>query len=67
MAVLHVGLVACSRAKADGPRPARQLYISPLFRAARACCERHYGRWLILSALHGLVDPERARRRGRGQ
>ena len=40
--------------------PARELYVSPLFRAARAYAEREYGpgRWLILSALHGLVDPD---------
>jgi hypothetical protein len=57
---LHIGLVACSRTKLSRPAPARELYVSPLFRAARAYAERHYGpgRWLILSALHGLVDPE---------
>ena len=57
---LHIGLVACSRRKAHHAAPARELYVSPLFGAARAYAERHYGpgRWLILSALHGLVDPE---------
>ena len=57
---LHIGLVACSRSKLSWSAPARNLYVSPLFRAARAYSERHYGprRWLILSALHGLVDPE---------
>ena len=57
---LHVGLVACSRAKTNRPAPARELYVSPLFRAARAYAERHYGpgRWFILSARHGLVDPD---------
>ena len=40
--------------------PARLLYVSPLFRAASTYAERHYGpgRWFILSARHGLVDPE---------
>jgi hypothetical protein len=40
--------------------PARDLYISPLFRAARAYAERRYGpeRWFILSARHGLVRPD---------
>ena len=31
---LNVGVVACSRTKTDRPVPARDLYISPLFRAA---------------------------------
>ncbi|MDQ3812222.1 MAG: hypothetical protein M3336_18225, partial [Chloroflexota bacterium] len=46
--------------KADRPLPARELYVSPLFRAARAYPERCYGpdHWLILSARHRLVDPE---------
>ena len=57
---LHIGLVACSATKADSAMPARQLYVSSLFRAASAYAERHYGpsRWFILSALHGLVDPD---------
>lgn len=58
---LQVGLVACSRAKANRPVTARELYVSPLFRAASAYAERNYGsgRWLILSARYGLVDPDR--------
>ncbi len=55
---LHVGLVVCSRIKADRARPARELYVSPLFRAARAYAERHYAQWLILSARHGVVEPD---------
>jgi hypothetical protein len=56
----HIGLVACSRTKADQPAPARELYVSPLFRAARAYAEGRYGpgQWLILSARYGLVDPD---------
>jgi hypothetical protein len=54
-----VGLVACSRTKLSRAAPARELYCSPLFRAARAYAERRYGRgrWLIVSARYGLVDP----------
>ena len=57
---LDIGVVACSRLKGDRPLPARALYVSPLFRATRAYAERRYGPegWLILSAQHGLVDPE---------
>lgn len=52
-----VGLVGCSKTKAAEPRPAAELYASPLFlysyRAAKRTCDRV----MILSALHGLVDP----------
>ena len=45
--------------KANRPLPAPDLYVSPLFRAARAYAERRYGPdgWLILSGRHGLVHP----------
>ena len=57
---LDIGLIACSRTKADRPVPARELYLSPLFGAARAYAERRYGpgQWLILSARYGLVEPD---------
>lgn len=54
---LRVGLVACSKTKADQPTLARELYLSPLFRAARTYAERSYDAWLILSAKHGAVRP----------
>jgi DGQHR domain-containing protein len=54
---LTVGLVACAKTKAGGPRPAAELYASPLFRKAAAYCRRSYDRWFILSARHGLVEP----------
>ena len=49
--------MACSRLKADHPLPARDLYVSPLFRAASTFADRHYATWFILSAKHGLVEP----------
>jgi hypothetical protein len=52
-----VGLVACCRSKLRVPAPARDLYTSPLFRAARTYAERKYECWFILSAKYGLVDP----------
>src|SRR4051794_31909245 len=59
LACLDIGLVACRMSKAYRPLPACDLYVSPLFRAARAYAERRYGPedWLILSARH---SPERA-------
>lgn len=41
------------------PAPAKDLYTSALFRGARCAVERSCGRWFILSALHGLADPDR--------
>ena len=38
--------------------PAAELYVSPLFRGRRAYVERSCGRWLVLSALHGVVRPD---------
>ena len=56
--ITTIGLVACSKTKLNHAAPARELYTSPLFRAASAYCERTYDRWFILSAKHGLVDPD---------
>lgn len=50
-------LVSCVSMKAWSPAPARELYTSPWFCAARAMVEHSGARWLILSALHGLVEP----------
>src|SRR3954468_6205562 len=51
-----VVLVACCGPKLKEPAPAADLYISDLFKKARTYAERR-GRWFILSALHGLLDP----------
>lgn len=51
-----IGLVACCKTKLDRPAPARELYISQLFRVslryAEAQCEVVY----VASAKHGLVE-----------
>ena len=49
-------LVACCGPKLAESAPAADLYVSQLFKKARTFAERR-GRWFILSALHGLVDP----------
>lgn len=49
-------LVACCGPKLPDPSPAADLYVSDLFKKARSYAERR-GRWFILSALHGLLDP----------
>ncbi|WP_263588822.1 DUF6884 domain-containing protein [Sphingopyxis sp. GC21] len=53
-----VFLVACVARKLDRPAPARDLYISAWFRKARAYVERQGRQWFILSAKHGLIDPD---------
>jgi DGQHR domain-containing protein len=40
------------------PAPARELYASPLFRLASRFCSATCDRWFVLSARHGLVDPD---------
>lgn len=56
-APLPVYLVACVAAKLDYAAEARELYISPWFRKARAYVEHTGSPWLILSTKHGLIDP----------
>ena len=55
---MRIGLVSCVKSKLEHRAPARDLYTSALFRGARCSVERSCGRWFILSALHGLVDPD---------
>jgi len=54
-----IALVSCVKAKRPAPSPARDLYTSHLFRALRGYAEAIADRWFILSAEHGLVDPDR--------
>ena len=52
-----VYLVACVSQKLDRRAPAADLYRSDWFRKARTYVEETGGRWYILSAAHGLVEP----------
>ena len=54
----RIGLIGCVKQKRELASPAKDLYVSPLFRGRRAAVERSCGRWFILSALHGLVLPD---------
>lgn len=52
-------LVACTKTKAPTPRQARDLYAaSDWFAKARAYVEALRAPWFILSAEHGLLDPD---------
>ena len=52
-----IALVACVKTKAETPRPARDLYVSDLFRKASAYAEKTADAWYILSAKYGHVRP----------
>jgi hypothetical protein len=56
---MTVALVGCCAAKLAYPAPAQDLYVSPLFRKARAWAELYADAWAILSALRGVVPPDR--------
>lgn len=50
-------LVSCVSSKLATPAPAKDLYVSDWFRKARAYVESSGMPWFILSAQHGLLDP----------
>jgi hypothetical protein len=51
-------LIGCVAQKQALAGLAKDLYVSELFRRRRAYAEATERPWLILSALHGIVDPE---------
>lgn len=55
---IRVGLVGCVKSKLLQPARAKDLYTSALFRGRRSYVEESCDRWFILSAAHGVVDPE---------
>jgi hypothetical protein len=54
----RVGLVGCAAQKLQRPAPAREIYVSQLFKKASAYAEATCDRWYILSAKHGLISPD---------
>lgn len=54
-----VGLVSCSKSKLPHAAPARELYSpSYVFDRSARYVEQHCDEWFVLSAKHGLVDPD---------
>jgi hypothetical protein len=51
-------LLGCVATKRAGSAPAKDLYCSPLWRGRRGYAESTGRPWFILSALHGLVEPD---------
>ena len=54
----RIGLVGCVKRKLSASAEAKNLYISPLFRGRRRFVEQSCDSWWIVSAKHGLVEPE---------
>jgi hypothetical protein len=53
-----VALVSCVKSKRPQASRAEHLYTSALFQKARSYATQHSDLWFILSARHGLVDPQ---------
>lgn len=54
----EIGLVSCVKSKTDSPHTPKELYTSPYFRKMRAYAEENHDDWYILSAKHGLLNPD---------
>jgi len=54
----EIGLVSCVKTKRDEPTTPKDLYTSPYFEKMRSYAEQHHDDWWILSAKHGLIDPD---------
>lgn len=54
----EIGLVSCVKTKRDESSIPKDLYTSDYFKKMRAYAEQHHDEWWILSAKHGLLDPD---------
>jgi hypothetical protein len=54
----RLGLIGCVKEKRSQPSKARDLYVSTLFVGRRRHVEFTCDFWWVLSAAHGLVDPD---------
>lgn len=54
----EIGLVSCVKTKRDRPAVPKDLYTSSYFRKMRRFAEKEHDDWWILSAKHGLLDPD---------
>ena len=59
MAINRLVIVGCGAAKQDHRSKAKDLYTSTYFKKKREYAETVGTRWLILSAEHGLIKPDR--------
>ena len=56
---MRVALISCAKMKRPGVHAAKDLYASPRFKLAWKYASARYDRVYILSAKHGLLEPER--------
>ena len=54
----RIALVSCVKQKRTSAAPARDLYVSELFRGLRRYGEARADAWFILSAEYGLLRPD---------
>ena len=54
----RIALVSCVKQKRTSAAPARDLYVTELFRGLRRFAEARADAWYILSAEHGLLRPD---------
>jgi len=53
-----IGLVSCVKTKRDEPASPKNLYTSDYFEKMRSYAEQYHDDWWILSAKHGLLNPD---------
>ncbi|RLM88214.1 hypothetical protein D3D01_21905 [Haloarcula sp. Atlit-7R] len=54
----EIGLVSCVKTKRGEPAPPKDLYTSDYFQKMSSYAEHYHDDWWILSAKHGLLDPD---------
>lgn len=54
----EIGLVSCVKTKRSEPATPKNLYTSSYFEKMRSYAEQYHDDWWILSAKHGLLDPD---------
>lgn len=55
---MEIGLVSCVKGKRNEPAPPGDLYTSQYFTKMQTYAEQEHDEWYILSAKHGLLDPD---------
>lgn len=53
-----LALISCTKAKLSKSAPARDIYSSPAFQMKRQLAERAGASWVVLSAKHGILQPD---------
>lgn len=54
----EIGLASCVKTKRDESATPKDLYTPDYFEKMRSYAEQHHDDWWILSAKHGLLDPD---------